>query len=338
MTSEEVIKKGKERLAEVGVVESESEYHGKLVIPSVPGVGTVGGGISFDRNRSALKRYFIKTRLLGDNFVPNTNIKLFGQDLSFPILAAPMSGIKTNLKSVIEERDFLVSILEGSKNAGTIGMCGDSFDTTADYIVPNLIKDTPGIAVCKPRIFEKLNERMLALKDVNPIAIGIDLDGIAGMLLNSGQVTRKNIHDLKKIRGLFSGPMFLKGILSLEDAELAYQAGFDAIVISNHGGRSIDYTLGTADALPSIAKKYKGKIKILVDGGIKNGYDVYVYLALGADAVLVGRTMLYSAIGGGSDGVKTTLLKLESDLRRAMIFTGSKNLEMVNHKTIERYG
>lgn len=337
MTSEEIINTGKEILANIGVVESEINHEGKLIVPSVPGLGAVGGKITFGRNREALKKYAIKTRLLGKTFIPDTSVKLFGMDLAFPIIAAPMSGIKTSLRGIIEERVFLTSILEGCKDVGTIGMCGDSYDITSDYIVPGLIKQFGGIGVCKPRSYEKLKERIDLLKETEPIAIGIDLDGVAGMLLDTGQVTRKDVNELEKIRSLFNGPMFLKGILSLEDAELAYKTGFDAIVISNHGGRSIDYVRGTADVLPEIADKFKGKMKILVDGGIRNGYDVYVYLALGADVVLTGRTILYSVIGGKTDGVKTTLLKLASDLRRTMIFTGAQDIEAINSATIELY-
>lgn len=337
MKSEEIIKKGKDLLAEKGVVESTSYFNNELLEPCIPGVGTVGGGTTFNRNLGSLKKYFIKTKLLGNHFIPDTRVEIFGTKLKFPIVVAPMSGIKTNLRGIIDEEDFLKCILEGSKNVGTVGMCGDSFDTTTDYVVPKLIKDIGGIGVCKPRNFDILKERIEALKEAGATAIGIDLDGIAGILLDKSQVTRKSTEELKKIRGLFGGPMFLKGIISLEDAIVAYEAGFDAIIVSNHGGRSIDYSLGTADILPRIAKELKGKIKILVDGGIRSGYDVFVYLALGADSVLVGRTILYSVIGGGQEGVELTLLKLVSDLKRAMIFSGTENIADINSDNIDMY-
>jgi isopentenyl diphosphate isomerase/L-lactate dehydrogenase-like FMN-dependent dehydrogenase len=337
MKHEKIIKKGKDLLADHGVVESRLNHKGMLLEPSVPGLGTVGTGTTFLRNKKSLSRYFIKTQLLGDNFVPNTNIELFGIKLAIPILVAPMSGIKTNLNGVMEEYDFLKFVLSGCKDTGTIGVCGDSFDTTSDYIVPDLIKNIGGIGVCKPRNFYLLKDRIEELKKVNVIAIGIDLDGIAGMLLDNGLVTRKSKGELRQIRALFDGPMFLKGITSLEDALLAHETGYDAIVISNHGGRSIDYSLGTADVLPQIAKVLKGKIKILVDGGVKSGYDAFIYLALGADAVLVGRTALYSVIGGGREGLKVTLLKLASDLKRAMIFSSTKNITDINSGVIDKY-
>ncbi|MES2087652.1 MAG: alpha-hydroxy-acid oxidizing protein [Patescibacteria group bacterium] len=337
MTSEEIIKKGKDILAKQGIVESSGEYGGKILEAGVPGLGAVGGGVTFLRNREALAKYFIKICLLGKHFTPDSSVELFGVKLAFPILPASMGGIKTSLKDFIKEKDFHQAILEGSKDAGTLGMCGDGFDTSSEYLVPDLIKSVGGIAVCKPRNFEKLKERIEKLKKAGVTAIGIDLDGAAGKLLETGQVTRKDAKELKKIRQLFSGPMFLKGIMSVEDAVIAYKSGFDAIVISNHGGRSIDYSLGTADILPLIAKKLKGKIKILVDGGVKNGYDVFVYLALGADAVLVGRSMLYSVIGGGKKGVETTFNKFSSELKRAMLFTGRSEIADIDSKVLGKY-
>jgi len=337
MTFEEIIKKGKSLLAQHGVVEENLSHESGLLEPQVPGLGASGERITFKRNRLALTKYFIKNRILGEHFSPKTEIELFGARLSFPILAAPMSGIKTNLNGSIEEKKFLQDILKGCKDSGTIGMCGDSFDTTSDYLAPGVIKDIGGIGVCKPREFNILKDRIEKLGEVQAAAVGIDLDGVSGKLLETGQVTRKNKEELIKIRQLFKGPMFLKGILSVEDAVLAYKAGFDAIVISNHGGRSIDYSLGTADILPLIAKKLKGKIKILVDGGVKNGYDVFVYLALGADAILVGRTILYSVVGGGADGVNTAFAKFSSDLSRAMIFAGCKSIKDINYNHLGKY-
>ncbi|KKP29368.1 MAG: FMN-dependent alpha-hydroxy acid dehydrogenase [Parcubacteria group bacterium GW2011_GWA2_31_28] len=337
MTFEELIKKGKDLLAQHGIVESKLNYDGTLIEPRVPGLGASGDRITFKRNRYALAKYFIKTRILGEHFIPDVNIELFGVKLAFPILAAPMSGIKTNLNDIIKEKEFIHDILKGCKDVGTIGMCGDSFDTTSDYLVHDIIKSIGGIGVCKPREFDILKDRIEKLGNVKAIAVGIDLDGISGMLLDTGQVTKKNKEELIQIRKLFSGPMFLKGILSVEDAVIAYKAGFDAIVISNHGGRSIDYSLGTADILPLIAKKLKGKINILVDGGVKNGYDIFIYLALGADAVLVGRSILYSVIGGGAEGVKIALTKFSSELSRAMIFSGCESIKNINSTHIGRY-
>jgi 4-hydroxymandelate oxidase len=335
---EEIIKRGKQKLSDVNLTESFDDSLKSNVDVCIPGLGGAGSGISFSRNRMALEKYAIRTKLLGDNFIPDTKIRLFNKDLSVPIMSAPMSGIKTNLRGIITEDDFLIAVLDGSNEAGTIGMCGDSFDLTEAYIVPKLIRENGGIGVCKPRRKEDIIERVKLLSESGASSIGIDVDGLGGvMLFKSGVVDRKNKDELREIRSAFHGPMFLKGIMNIEDAQLAYESGYDAIVVSNHGGRVMDYSLGVADVLPEISKRFKDKMKIIADGGIRNGYDVFVYLALGADAVLVGRTILYGAIGGGSEGVRAVLEKFKSELSRAMLFTGCKNLGDINEVLLIKY-
>lgn len=340
MKFEEIVKKGKSILENKGLVEVTKGFENLNQNSSVPGIGGVGDNISFERNRRALEKYAVKVRLLGNHFIPDTTSELFNQSLSMPVLSAPMSGIKTNLNNAIDERDFQKSILKGCSDSGVIGMCGDSFDIAKSYFIPSLIKNNygNGIAVCKPRSLDEILSRIKMLGDSGTKAIGIDIDGIGGVLLSDkGFVTRKNKEELIQIRKSFKGQMFLKGVMSTEDAKIAYQAGFDAIVVSNHGGRVMGYTHGVADVLPEISKKYKGKMTILADGGIRNGYDVFMYLALGADGVLVGRTLLYSVLGDGHKGVATVLEKMKTELARAMLFTNCRSISDINSKLITRY-
>lgn len=337
MNSKDFIQQGRDRLQASGLVEKKISNQEGDLLPQIPGLGAAGHGISYARNREALSRYCIQPRIIGDDFLPDTAIDLFGQKLSMPILAAPMSGIATNLRGLVSEEEFLTQVLEGCVDAGTLGACGDSYDTTAGYVAAELMQTNKGIAVLKPRIFEEIRGRIEVLRESRVVAIGLDLDGVTGLLLETRGVSRKNKRDLKEIRSLFLGPMFLKGILSVEDASAAYEAGFDGVVISNHGGRSIDYCPAPATVLPAIAKKFKGKLKIIVDGGIKNGYDAFIYLALGADAVMVGRTVLYGAVGGGRTGVKATVSLLASELTRAMVVTGCKRVDEIGENTIKLY-
>lgn len=90
----------------------------------------------------------------------------------------------------------------------------------------------------------------------------------------------------------------LKGIMTVEDAIAAERAGCDGIVVSNHGGRVLDHTPGTIEVLPAIAEQVKGRMAVLMDGGIRDGFDVLKALAFGADAVLIGRPFCLAAVGG----------------------------------------
>lgn len=337
MNFDDVIQQGKQKLRSLGLVEIASSDE-ETIHPRLPGLGWSGDGVSYLRNRAALQKYYIKTRLIGDHFTPDTTTTLFGMMLRTPILAAPMSGIKTNLREHIAELDFLKAILEGCAEAGTIGACGDGNDSTDGYLAAKAIKQTRGIAVLKPRSLDDIKARINALVEArNTVAIGVDVDGVNAMLLENARASKKSREDLQAIRSFWSGPMFLKGITNVEDAVVAHELGFDAIVVSNHGGRSIDYLPAPAFVLPGIVKALKHKIKILADGGIRNGFDAFIYFALGADAVLVGRTVLYGAIGGGKSGVATVIDKLTADLSRTMLVTDSKSIEAIQSHSIQEY-
>ena len=119
--------------------------------------------------------------------------------------------------------------------------------------------------------------------------------------------------DLEWIREFWKGPMLIKGILDADDARDAVRFGADGIVVSNHGGRQLDGVLSSARALPAIADAVKGDIKLLADSGIRTGLDVVRMLALGADAVLLGRAWLYALAAAGGAGVEHLLGLIEKD-------------------------
>lgn len=132
--------------------------------------------------------------------------------------------------------------------------------------------------------------------------------------------------DLQWIRDFWDGPMIIKGILDPQDARDAVSFGADGIVVSNHGGRQLDGVLSSARALPAIAEAVKGDLKILVDSGIRNGLDVVRAIALGADAVLLGRAFVYALAAGGEAGVGNLLDLFEKEMRVAMTLTGAKSV------------
>ena len=157
----------------------------------------------------------------------------------------------------------------------------------------------------------------------------VDGAGLVTMALMGQPVGPKNKEELIEIISSVDMPFILKGIMTLEEAKLAYEVGASAIVVSNHGGRVLDSTPGVADVLPDIAKEMKGKITIFADGGVRRGVDVLKYLALGADAVLVGRPVIVGAFGGGEKGVQLVLDTMAKELKQAMILTGCENLEEI---------
>jgi isopentenyl diphosphate isomerase/L-lactate dehydrogenase-like FMN-dependent dehydrogenase len=129
-------------------------------------------------------------------------------------------------------------------------------------------------------------------------------------------------------------PILLKGILTIEDAEKAVSLGVDAIIVSNHGGRQLDYAPASLDALPDIVKTVHGQCRVLLDGGIRRGTDILKARALGADAVLIGRPVLWGLICNGTKGVEHILAILRDELEHAMFLCGQSSWEKIDSSLI----
>lgn len=141
--------------------------------------------------------------------------------------------------------------------------------------------------------------------------------------------------DLQWIRDTWPGAMVVKGILDAGDARDAVAFGADGIVVSNHGGRQLDGVSSTAHALPRIADAVQGDLKILADSGIRSGLDVVRMLALGADAVLLGRAWVYALAAAGERGVAHVLDLFEKEMRVAMTLTGARTIADIDRTCLD---
>lgn len=124
--------------------------------------------------------------------------------------------------------------------------------------------------------------------------------------------------DIAWIREHWRGKLLLKGVLSAADAERAAALGADGIVVSNHGGRQLDYCVSPIEVLPEIKAAAGARLSVLIDGGFRRGTDVIKGLALGAEAVLLGRATLYGLIAGGAGGVERALSILTTEMERVL--------------------
>jgi 4-hydroxymandelate oxidase len=138
------------------------------------------------------------------------------------------------------------------------------------------------------------------------------------------------------LRSLTSLPVLLKGILTAEDADLAITHGAAGIVVSNHGGRQLDGAIASADALSEVVDQVAGRVPVLMDGGVRRGVDVLKALALGADAVLIGRPYLWGLAVAGEDGVVRVLEMLRSELELAMALTGCPDVRAISRSLVRR--
>lgn len=140
--------------------------------------------------------------------------------------------------------------------------------------------------------------------------------------------------DLQKIRDAWPGKFIVKGVLSSQDATAAIECGADAIVVSNHGGRALDSAAATLDVLPEIVETVAGRCTILIDGGIRRGGDIVKAIALGANAVLVGRPTLWGVSAGGQAGAEKALRIFSKEFEMAMGFIGCRTPQEIDQNPI----
>jgi L-lactate dehydrogenase (cytochrome) len=139
---------------------------------------------------------------------------------------------------------------------------------------------------------------------------------------------------IKLIRKRWRGPLVIKGLLSAADARAAKDCGVDGVIVSNHGGRQLDYTIAPLRALPAIVDAVGGSVTIMLDSGIRRGTDVLKALALGADFVFLGRSFLFAAVADGEPGVRRAIELLSSEISRDMALLGISDLAEMNSSLI----
>lgn len=152
-----------------------------------------------------------------------------------------------------------------------------------------------------------------------------------GAALSKATVTWE---DLRWIRGLWSGPIIVKGLLTGDDALRAIDEGAAAVVVSNQGGRQLDSVSATLRALPEVVAAVKGRIEVLMDGGVRRGSDIVKALCLGARAVLVGRAYAYGLAAAGPVGVARAIDILRSDVERTLRLLGCSSVGELNRDYI----
>lgn len=143
---------------------------------------------------------------------------------------------------------------------------------------------------------------------------GDDRDGVAKLLAETFGNAALTWESIGWLRARTRLPIVLKGLLAPDDAARAIDAGVDALVVSNHGGRQVDGAVASLDALPAVLERVAGRLPVLMDGGIRRGPDAFKALALGASAVLLGRPYAWGLSVAGEAGVREVLLNFLSDL------------------------
>lgn len=312
--------------------------NGKACAGEVPGMGGMGSGSSFINNVDSLSKIRFNMRLIHDVTDPDTSVTLFGKSLSLPVIAAPIGGVSFNMGGGVSEEDYIEAIINGCNAKGTIGCTGDGvpeFIYTAGFSAIRK-SDGHGIPFIKPWEDEELQMKIRAAKATGTDIMGMDIDaaGLITLRKMGRPVSPKPLATLREIVSGCGMKFILKGVMTPDEAQLAIEAGVDGIVVSNHGGRVLDYAPAAADVLQEIAAVAKGRITLLADGGIRSGGDVLKMLALGADAVMIGRPFSVAAVGGLQEGVETYISTIAAELKQVMVLTGTARATAVDKRIL----
>lgn len=305
--------------------------NGRACGNTVPGPGCKYPGLTATRNYDKWQEIFVNMDTLCPNFAdPDVSFELFGRKFSAPIFAAPLGGLKLHYGDKYSDQAYNSILIKAAADYGIMALTGDGMDPEVMISSVQDMKAIDGIGcpTIKPWNKEAVFAKLDILNENGIFAAAMDVDGAGLPFLkkynpNAGS---KSVDEMKEIVGYAKMPFIIKGIMTPAGALKAAEAGADAIVVSNHGGRVQGGVPSTAEVLPSIVEAVKGKLTIIVDGGIRSGVDVFRALALGADAVLIGRPVLTAIYGGGAEGFNVYMNKIVGELKSTMTMCGAASL------------
>ena len=315
------------------------ECDGVACAGQVPGPGGKGRGRTFQRNVHYLRdRVKLHQDVLDACGEPDTSLTLLGRQLAAPIFAAPIGMVGLNWSDALDEESYAEAVVAGTLEAGTLAFTGGGASPESFFAPLEVLHRHGGcgIPTLKPWQLKLTLERLALVEEAGCPAFAMDIDsgGLPHAAKAPEPMVLKTPDDLAQLARASSLPFLVKGIMTPESARLVAETGVYGIIVSNHGGRVLDDGLSTAEVLPEIRQAVGNSLLILVDGGIRSGADVFKMLALGADAVLIGRPYAIAAYGGGSKGVSLYTNQLIGELRDVMVMTGCRSLGDISSRQI----
>ena len=325
-------------------------------------------------NKSALARLRLLPRCLVDVRRIDTSCELFGQRLSMPVLIAPMAmqrlcdneGELAMARAARSVGIPMVLSTMATSSIAEVATCAPSpclwfqlYVLTRRDVTARMIAEAEAqgykalvVTVDAPR----LGRRYVDEKQEFSLPPGLSLKNLEAINRMAGQTIQEKGEGESKFGRHFSKliddglmwgfipwlktvtklPILVKGVLAPDDARRAVEAGASGVIISNHGGRQLDFAPAAIDMLPYVVKAVNGKIPVLVDGGVRRGTDVLKCIALGANAVLIGRPMLWALTIGGEKGVQAALESLKDDIELSMALLGCRRVDEVDEGCVMR--
>lgn len=308
---------------------------------TIPGPGAKGIGTGFIRNYQKWQELCVNMDTIGENRPADTSFNLFGRKMAIPVFAAPVGAMTLHYGDKYGDREYNDILVSACAQAGIAAFTGDGTDPTVMEAAAAAIAKNGGCGVptVKPWNLDTIREKMDLVRSADPFAVAMDIDaaGLPFLKNLTPPAGSKTVEELRQIVELAGKPFIVKGVMTVAGARKALEAGAAGIVVSNHGGRVLDQCPATAEVLPAIADAVGGKLTIFVDGGVRTGMDVFKALALGADAVLIGRPFVTMVYGAGAEGVKVYVDKLKAELADTMAMCGAHSLAEISRSMIYGY-
>lgn len=311
--------------------------------------GAAGSGGAQVANREAYRRWVFRPRVLVDVHEIDISTTILGQTIDLPVVFAPSALHK------LAHPEGEVATARAAEQLGTLMIVSTSASLTVEEIAPHVSRRWFQLYWFTDREFtrdlvqhaEAAGYQALCLTVDTPVAAwrehearlpvlphpGVEAAMIPDVdnLVGESSLTWDSLDWLRSITKL---PVITKGVMTAEDARLAVDHGVPAIMVSNHGGRQLDSSMATLDALPEIADAVGGRIEILMDGGIRRGTDVLKALALGANAVMIGRPVFWGLGTGGTAGLVRLMELIRGELVSAMGHTGVTSIAGVTRAVV----
>ncbi|MCI8909809.1 MAG: alpha-hydroxy-acid oxidizing protein [Oscillibacter sp.] len=307
---------------------------------TMPGPGAKGQGTGAIRNYQKWQEICLNMDTICANTPVDTTAELFGRRFVLPVFAAPVGAMTLHYGDKYDDMAYNEILVSACAGAGIAAFTGDG---TNPAVVEGAAKALEkfggcGVPTIKPWNIETIREKLDLVKAANPFAVAMDIDA-AGLPFLKGLTPpagRKTVEELREVAAMAGRPFILKGIMTVEGARKALDAGAAGIVVSNHGGRVLDHCPATAEVLADIADAVGSRMTVLVDGGIRTGLDVFKALALGAHGVLIARPFVTMVYGGAAEGVQVYVDKLRSELADTMSMCGAHSLRDIRRSMVFR--
>lgn len=305
---------------------------------SIPGPGAKGVGDVAIRNYKKWQDIRVCMDTITEQKDVETSINLFGKQFEFPFFAAPVGSIKLHYGEKYTDREYDAIVVSGCAQNGIAAFVGDGPNPDMMIGGVDAVRCAGGVGIptVKPWDMDTIQEKMNLVKESGAFAVAMDIDaaGLPFLQNQNPPAGSKSVQQLKEISQMSGLPFILKGIMTPTAAIKAVEAGVDAIVVSNHGGRVLDQCMSTVEVLPSIVDAVGGRVKILVDGGIRSGVDIFKALAMGADAVMLARPFVTAVFGGEKEGIELLVKKLGNELTDTMKMCGAYSLDDISRDMV----